>query len=102
MRIRVPLADVVASRWPDGATDIVLSAESCATMMDTGCFLANGAGDAGCAEDGGPNGSEGGHGGRWTSCTCPNCRPGMASSVECVAVAIASRPAEDTGCRVST
>lgn len=37
-RTRVPRADVVASRLPDGGMDSVASAELCAMMMETGCF----------------------------------------------------------------
>ena len=92
IRIRVPREDVVASSRPEGGTESVFSADVCAAMIDTGCFVGAGGGRDGGVEAGGPMGCGGGQGGRCTSCMCPICLPGMARSVECAAVASASRP----------
>ena len=92
IRIRVPREEVVASSRPDGGTESVLRADVCAAMIDTGCFVGAGGGREGGVGDGGPIGCGGGQGGRCMSCMCPIWRPGMASSVECAAVASASKP----------
>jgi hypothetical protein len=88
----VPRADVVATKRPEGGTDIVVRVVVCAAMMETGCFVGAGAGLRGGEEGGGPDGVGGVQGGRWTSWTWPIWRPGIASKVEYAAVAIASRP----------
>lgn len=93
IRISVPREEVVARNWPEAGTDRVVKAVVWAAMIATGCLVGAGGGGRGGIDDGGPIGCGGGHGGRWTSCTCPVWRPGIASSVECVPVARASRPA---------
>jgi hypothetical protein len=60
----VPRDDVVASSRPDGGTDRVVRAVVCATIIEIGCFVGAGGGLRGGAEDGGPDGVGGEHGGR--------------------------------------
>lgn len=92
IRTRVPLEDVVAKYRPEGGTERVESAVVWAAKKETGCLVGAGGGGVGGEEDGGPKGCGGLQGGKWTSCTCPVCLPGMASNVECVFVAMASKP----------
>lgn len=61
-------------------------------MIDTGCLVGGGGAFRGGDAEGGPMGVGAGHGGRCTSCTCPICRPGIASNVAYVPVAMASKP----------
>lgn len=63
-RIRVPLADVVASNRPEGGTASVVSAVVCAAIMDMGCCCVAGGGFLGGAEGGGPRGSGATQGGK--------------------------------------
>jgi hypothetical protein len=92
IRTRVPRDEVVASILPDCGTVRVFKEESCAAIIETGCFDGGGGGRDGGTEGGGPTGVGGIQGGRCTNCTCPICRPGKARRVEYAPVAIASKP----------
>ena len=63
----MPLTEVVASNLPDGGIDILVKAEVCATIIETGCLEGGGGGFRGSDDDGGPLGAGAGHGGRCTS-----------------------------------
>ena len=47
----MPRDEVVASSLPEGGTDKVLSAEWCAAMIDTGCFVGAGGGFGGGVDE---------------------------------------------------
>lgn len=97
--MRVPREEVVATRCPDAGTESVVREVVWAAIIATGCFVGAGGGGRGSTDGGGPMGTGGAQGGRWTSCTCPVCRPGIASNVECVPVASASKPTLREACQ---